>query len=174
MIYAVSVTKWQKEQWKIGELDVVAYVHDNPKKLRIFKNLEELIEAQDYGDKDWCQRFIRIAQSQCPERLAKGDQLSYLGYTIEMCTNNDGIVLLSPEGSHLGNFGVNVAYAKKDALINFMLDVPQLRPSIVNRLHRASSGTVGDYTILKRAIEERGLELPIDLKIDQLNRMIIL
>ena len=45
MIYAVSVTKWQKEQWKLGELDVVAYVHDKPEKLRIFKNLEELIKV---------------------------------------------------------------------------------------------------------------------------------
>jgi len=95
--------------------------------------------------------------------MEKGEQINYLGYTIKMCTNNDGIVLLNSEGSHLGNYGEDVELAKKFALINFMLDKPELKSTCVNRL-AGYNGYWGDYNLLKRAIESDGLEMPSDIQ----------
>lgn len=107
--------------------------------------------------------------------MKKGEQFQILGHTIKMCTNNDGIVLLSPKGIHLGNFGENVVSAKQYAVINYMLDQPSLRATMVSRIACSviRGGHWGDYSLLIDAIKKDGLEIPNNIKmLDAMNRQI--
>lgn len=106
--------------------------------------------------------------------MEKGQSFLYLGYTIMMCTNNDGIVLLSPENSHCGNFGDDVELAKKYALVYYMCSKPRLLPTIVCRL-TGGRGNWGDSSLLIDEIKKDGFDVPSDLEITtDTNRMIIL
>jgi len=108
------------------------------------------------------------------DNLKKGQELEYLGYTIKNCSNNDGIVLLSPEDSHCGNFGNNVALAKRYALLNYMVTHKELQPTAVSRLDKSIGGGYwGDYSRLKECVKKDGLEFPEDIEMTtDLNRKI--
>lgn len=90
--------------------------------------------------------------------MKKGESFKYLGYTIKMCENNDGIVLLSPKGEHYGNFGESPKAAKKHALINYMLSKPELRQSCVNHIAQPhNGGCYHDHFTILKYLKEDGL-----------------
>lgn len=103
--------------------------------------------------------------------MKKGTELKYLDYTIKMCSNNDGIVLLK-EGvkakryeCHLGNFGKNVLLAKQAAVLFFMIARPQAFATHIYH-YLTGSSTSHEWFALKKVILHEGLEIPEELRED--------
>ena len=98
--------------------------------------------------------------------LEKGQAINFIGYTIINCTNNDGLVLSSPNDEHCGNYGIglekNVDNAKQAALIHFMIDRPVFYASIRNKIlsSDSSSGTHSEWYLLRNALKEAGFDMP--------------
>lgn len=105
--------------------------------------------------------------------MEKGTEFNYLGYTIKMCANNDGIVLISPKGEHFGNYGTDVLLAKKYALLNYMCDNPKMRSSIISRLAESKKGgNWGDFSLLMDCLKKDGFKNPGIKMTKDSNRMI--
>ena len=106
--------------------------------------------------------------------MKKGETLNYLGYTIKNALNNDGIILINPTGNHCGFFGNNLNLAKKYAFLNYMMDKPRLRSTLVSRLSKSDGGGhYGDYSLLMSCLKSDGLEKPDDVHMtSDMNRMI--
>lgn len=108
------------------------------------------------------------------DTLQKGESCLFLGYTIFNCTNNDGLVL-SYEGQeakdyeyHLGNFGdgtkkENVDYAKKFALLHFMIKRPSDFASTICFRMSGSGGQSSEFFLLKGVLKREGLEMPKEI-----------
>ena len=80
--------------------------------------------------------------------MKKGENIEFLGYTIHMSKNNDGIVLISKTHGHCGNFGTDVLLAKKYAFIHYCLGKDELRETIARKL-ADGTGTYLSYDHIK-------------------------
>lgn len=112
--------------------------------------------------------------------LAKGSSKSFLDYTIINSLNNDGVVLLSPTGEHLGNYGngnqQSIDNAQQAALVFFMISNKEFQQCLMQKIMRndSKSGTMHEWHILDRCLKKKKIDMPEELKepYDSLNLII--
>lgn len=95
------------------------------------------------------------------EGLLKGEEIPYLNHTIKMCTNDDGLVLLSPVDQHRGNYGTNLDLAKKYALVYFLLGHHELRT--IGASWVLNGSRFHEWFLFKKVVEKKGLKMPDEL-----------
>lgn len=148
--------------------EVLSYVHDN-------RGI--LVKDENGNQQTLIALFAQLVV------LKKGEKISFLGYTIRNCENNDGIVLSGTCGSlansHLGNYGPgtqqSVDNAMQAAIIYYMLARPEVFSAcLVNKIMGSStSGTMHEYSRLEGEVKKDGGKMPIEITPgDGMNNMI--
>lgn len=99
--------------------------------------------------------------------LQKGESIQFLDFTIWNSLNNDGLVLLSKAGTHLGNFGAgeqdDVDNAKMAAILYFMIARPdKFGVTLIQRL-MGRGGQHLEYSLFREVVLKEGLEMPEEI-----------
>jgi hypothetical protein len=114
--------------------------------------------------------------------LKKGQSIKFLDYTIKNSLNNDGLVLMKPEGKlyecHLGNYGEgtqkNVDTCKRYAIMYYMCERPdRFATTLVHKTMRLNSGTQHEWYKLRDSLKKDNIPMPEEITCgDHLNCMI--
>ena len=95
------------------------------------------------------------------------ERIRFLDYTIVNSGNNDGYVLMKPNGQlwecHLGNYG-SLNEAKKAAILHFMIARPHIFATTIYYRTIGIGGQHCEFSLLKHQLDKEGIEVPEELK----------